>query len=312
MADPELKMFRSDSPTTEIGTVGNPIDLGLCAAGAETQLPYDILLWNDKAGSLGSDDVTDIEIELLRLYVSQNWVSNGAVSQTFNTTYTPVTEDVVVEVTVDGTKWREVASFSGLGADDEVFTFNYTTGLLTFGNGTEGKIPANSLTIAITYTPDLNIFGKTIYSDRWLSIKSSGVIANVINISVEASTKIDNSTVQVLHYPKVNNVVGVWDNPAKTGTNYYTSGSFDENLGRLYLGTALGDGDNPYVEYGYVIKDDLETDYHELGPGATALLENRIPKNNAKRLQLKAIVPATAETEGGAYLKVVLRIYYKH
>ncbi|GAG24636.1 unnamed protein product, partial [marine sediment metagenome] len=45
---PNLEMYRSDNPAVEIGTEGNPIDLGLCNAGETTPLPYDILLYNDK------------------------------------------------------------------------------------------------------------------------------------------------------------------------------------------------------------------------------------------------------------------------
>ena len=55
MSVPDLKMYRSDT-LTEVGTVGVPVDFGLCNAGQITNLPYDILLYNDKTGALGSDD----------------------------------------------------------------------------------------------------------------------------------------------------------------------------------------------------------------------------------------------------------------
>lgn len=313
MANPELKMYRSDIPTQEVGTLGNPIDFGWCLAGTTTYLAYDILLWNDKGGSLGSEDAKTLEIELLRFSTSQNWASNGNPSQNFTVAYIPTVSDVTVVVTVAGSAWLEMPDFTGSGPTDEHFTFNYTTGVLTFGDGVNGKIPPNGNTIEITYTPDLNTFGKTVYGDQWLSIKSSGVVQNVIHVgsgAPEEATKIDNSTIQILHYPEITEVVGVWDNAGKSGTNYYTGGSFDANNGRIYLGTTLT-ASTAYAEYKYRIKDDNEGAYTVLGDGEVKTLTNRIPRNNAKRLQLKVDVPATADSEGGAFIKVQLRVSYE-
>ena len=257
MPNPELKMYRSDTPTVEVGTSGNPIDFGFCTAGQTTPLAYDILLWNDKGGSIGSDDAKDLEIELIRFSTSQDWTSDGSVSQSFTVSYIPVVSDIDVIVTVAGTEWTEVSGLGGFGPTDEVYTFNYTTGELSFGDGVNGKIPPNSDTIEITYTPDTNIFGKLIYNNQWVSIKSDGTIQNEIHIgsgTPEESTKIDNNTVQVLHYPELTAVVGVWDNVGKSGTNYYTSGSYDSNTGRITLGTPITTS-STYTEYKYQIKD---------------------------------------------------------
>jgi len=312
MANPNIEMYRSDSPTTEIGTVASPIDFGLCDAGEDTTLSYDILLWNDKGAVLGSEDAKSISVELLRLYVTQEESSDGSVSQTFTVNYIPVLEDIEVEVTVDDVQWTEVSSLSGQSSTATVYTFDYTTGELVFGDGVNGAIPTNGADIDITYTPDLNTFGDAIYEQQWISIKSSGVVSNEIHIgssTPEESTKIDDDTVQVLHYPSITEVVGVWDNASKTGTNYYTSGSYDASLGKIYLGSSLS-ASTPYVEYKYQIKDDLQSSYSTLGLEERVTLTNRIPQNNAKRLQLKVTVPATAETEGGSYIKCVLRVYY--
>ncbi len=50
MPSPNLQMFRSDTPTVEVGTEAYPIDFGICYGGVATNLPYDILLYNDKGG----------------------------------------------------------------------------------------------------------------------------------------------------------------------------------------------------------------------------------------------------------------------
>ena len=309
---PELKMFRSDIPTVEIGTISNPIDFGFCVAGESTYLPYDILLWNDKEGSLEADDVFSIELELLRFTSTEIFTSDGTASQTFTMIYVPVTNEVIEEVTIDDVEWARVASLAGQASDALVYTFDYTTGVLTFGDGVNGKIPPLSSSIKIVYTPDLNTFGKSIYEYDWVSVRSNGVVANGIpvgTITPEESLKIDNNTVQVIHYPYITGVTGVWDNPSKTGTNYYTGGSYDANTGRIYLGTPLT-ADTPYIEYGYQIGDDAEGNYTQLGNGVAKSFANRIPRNNAKRLQLKVDVPETSSTESGAYLKISLRVYY--
>jgi len=310
MANPNLEMYRSDT-LVEVGTLSSPIDFGLCNAGEVTELPYDILLYNDKGEILGSEDAKSISIELLRLILTQNETGDGSPNQQYTLSYIPVITGTE-EITIDGDEWRRVTSFSGLGSTDEVYTFDYVTGVVTFGNGVEGKAPPISSSIIINYTPDLNTAGKEIYSNKWISVKSDGVIQSVIHIgntTPELSTKVDDDTVQVLHYPEVTEIVGVWDNVSKTGTNYYSGGSFDADSGVISLGTSLT-ADDPYVEYKYRIKDDDEGSFTSLGDGVRHSFDNRIPRNNAKRLSLQATVPVSAGTEGGAYLKVVLRVYY--
>ena len=310
MTAPEIKMYRSDT-LVEIGTSGNPIDFGFCDAGESTLLPYDIVLYNDKDGSEGSDDAKNIVVELLSMYVTQQWTSNGNPSQSFTMSYFPTSTTIEEEVTVNDIQWRKVTSFSGMGATDEVYTYDETTGVLTFGNGVSGKIPPNTETIKITYTPDLNVFGKTIYEDGWIYIRSDGVVENEIHISIEEGIKENNTYVSVLHFPWITEVVGVWDNIGKTGTNYYTGGSYDADTGRITLGTPLTT-DTPYIEYKYKIKDDAEVAFTQLTGGVEKSCENPIPKTNAKRLQLKVEVPGDADTESGAYLKVFLRVKYTY
>lgn len=312
---PDLKMYRSDT-IVEIGTEGSPIDLGLCNAGETTLLPYDILLYNDKGAALDSGDAKNIQIELIRLYVSQQWDGTGLPSQTHTVSHISVASDVVEEVMVDDVKWRRVDSFSGLGMDDEVYKFNYTTGVLLFGNGVEGKEPpVGTDNIEITYIPDKNVYGKQIYADKWISLKSSGVIANTVHVgdvTPEESIKVDNDTVQVMRHPKfidTNAIVGVWDNANKAGTNYFTSGSYDVDTGIIHLGSPMI-ADTPHTEYKYEINDDEESDYIVVGSGIKKDCENLIPQNNAKRIQLKVDIPFDAETEGGIFLKILLRIFY--
>jgi hypothetical protein len=309
MAEPDLKMYRSDTPTVEVGTEANPLDFGLCNAGETTVLPYDIILWNDKGNVLGSEDAYDIYIELIYLYVTQTYVSTGLPNQTQTMTYIPVVDDDdLIEVTVNGTKWTRVASLTGHD-QDAVYTIDAVTGVLLFGDDINGGIPPNGETISITYTPDKDEFGKTVFDYQWIWIKSLGIVYSDISVTVELGTKVDNSNIQIIHYPTLSAVVGVWDNVGKTGTNYYTGGSFDGPTGVITLGTPLTDP-NAYVEYSYRICDDND-DWEQLGDDELIGPLTRIPKNNAKKLLMKVTVPATASTLGGVYIRTVLRITYK-
>ena len=305
---PNLQMFRLDSPSTEVGTEVNPIDFGFCPAGQDTQLSYDILLYNDKGDVVHSDDAKDLSIQLIQMDVIESHVSTGVADQSYTVAYTPLSS---VEVYVNGSKWALVQDFLGYGQYANVFTCNLTTGVLTFGNGVQGAIPPVSQTILIDYIPILNIFGKAVYYDKWVSIRSIGVIEAELTVLLEIAEKIDNSTVQVVHRPKITEITGVWDNPGKTGTNYFTGGSFNEDTGIVTLGTPFT-GVIPYTDYKYTIQDDDEGGFTLMGYDLGHIFSNPIPRNNAKVLQLKVTVPATASTEGGVYLKVRLQINYNY
>lgn len=76
--------------------------------------------------------------------------SNGLPNQTFQISNYPVLANPpsvsgIVQVDEgDGngyTTWEEVADFSGSGSDSKVYTLNHSTGVVTFGNGVNGKIP---------------------------------------------------------------------------------------------------------------------------------------------------------------------------
>ena len=79
----------------------------------------------------------------------------------------------------------------------------------------------------------------------------------------------------------------------------------------MTLGTPFP-GVVPYTDYKYKIKDDDEGGFTLMGYDLGHIFSNPIPRNNAKILQLKVTVPATASTEGGVYLKVRLQVGYNY
>jgi predicted phage baseplate assembly protein len=77
--------------------------------------------------------------------------SSGLPNQTFTLANVPVLPRdpsvagiiAVIEVEQEGyVTWKEVADFTQSGPSDKVYTINLSTGVITFGDGRQGKIPA--------------------------------------------------------------------------------------------------------------------------------------------------------------------------
>ena len=309
MAVPNIQIFRSDT-LTEVGIDGFPIDFGSCNAGEISALPYELLVYNDKTGAADSDPAKNVEAQIVQMSITQTFISDGTASQDFTATVVPIVEDEEA-VTVDGEAWMRVDSFAGYGPTDKVYTLNYTTGVLVFGNGANGDIPDNTLEIIFKTTPDSNVYGKLAYEDTWISVKSSGVIDNEITVASELAEKIDDDNIRVFKYPLVTEIVGVFDNVGMTGTNYFTGGSFNADTGAVELGSTMTAPD-PYVNYKYIIKDDGESGFTKIGREATHTFTNPIPKQNAKVIFLQVEIPATASTEGGVYVRTMLRLHFDY
>lgn len=75
--------------------------------------------------------------------------SNGNPNEERYVYYVPVEPDTA-EVFVAGTKWQITDSLDGAGAAN-VCTFDYETGKITFGDGTNGNIPAANAEITCNY-----------------------------------------------------------------------------------------------------------------------------------------------------------------
>lgn len=308
MAIPNLQMFRSDNPAIEVGTLESPIDFGICPAGSAHAPSYDLLLFNDRGGVLGSDDAKELVIGIEQMTNTQSFISDGSDYQVFNLALFPI---VSADVLVDGIKWARVTSLSAYGPSAQVYTLNLTTGLLSFGDNIHGKAPLVDAVIDAAYSPDLNQYGKTIVSEGWISVQSTGVVSNTNTVTLELAEKLSNTQVQLAHFPEVIEVIGIWDNAEKSGTNYFVGGQVNTLTGICTLNTEFTSL-IPYVEYRYTIKNDSEGDYFTLFSDSGHSLVNPIPVNNAKILKLKATIPALASTEGGVGLRVSLKISYTY
>lgn len=308
MASPNLQMFRSDNTSIEVGTYLNPIDFGICKAGEKVQLEYDCLLFNDKTGVDSSEDASNIEISLDRMDLTVEIISDGSVSQYYTLPKIPIIDGTVL---VNSELWTRVESFSGQSPTAKVYTLNYTTGELSFGDDIQGAVPPNGQTIEITYTPDSPEYGKFLDEGLWFSVMSNGVVSSAKTVSVELASKISNTQVQLRKYPTVVSVVGVWDNILKTGVNYYTGGSFNPNTGYVTLGTDF-EGTEPYIEYSYAVCDDGNLADTTISSVYSKKLEGHIPSRNAKRLRFFLSIPADVDTLGGISVKVYVKVNYTY
>jgi predicted phage baseplate assembly protein len=74
--------------------------------------------------------------------------SDGAPSQTFTLSSTPVLDGTLVLTIDEGTgpvTWTQVDDFSGSGPNDTVYLLDPTTGVISLGDGVQGHIPVGNL-----------------------------------------------------------------------------------------------------------------------------------------------------------------------
>lgn len=313
--DADLRLYVG---ATEYGTQGNPISFPSVIAGVNTLHPLNpFFLWNDKGGFIGSVAARGIIISVLEMWIEGEVLgtSTGLASQTFNTDFYPVLETDNIDdlqVQVGSEIWNKVGSLSGQSPTAMVYTLDLATGLVTFGDGVYGKIPPIGEIISITYMPDLLVYGKEVYDNLWLEVKSLGVTSNTITVVDERLTSTDTTHVTVLN-TLITDVTGVWlqSDPTHVGTNYYTGGSYDANLGVLTLGTPLlGATTGVLVDYTFIPIDDFESVYTPIGLSTTHTFTNPIPKNNAKLLYFRLNVPATA-TATGSNVNFRIQLQYR-
>ena len=73
---------------------------------------------------------------------------------------------------------------------------------------------------------------------------------NLVTIKRTSATKLSTALVAA-GFSSCISVQGVYDNPAGTGTNFYTGGSYSDATRVVTLGSALADTDPVYVTYDY-------------------------------------------------------------
>ena len=77
-------------------------------------------------------------------------VSGGEAGETFYTQYKPVVEGSET-VYVDGEAWTRADSLDTAGAADKVYTIDYASGQITFGDGETGSIPPEGAAVTVDY-----------------------------------------------------------------------------------------------------------------------------------------------------------------
>lgn len=86
---------------------------------------------------------------------ARNWmetssISDGTPNQIFYVRYPPIVEGSL-KLSVDGREWLPVENLSPYGPEDKVFTINWTTGEIRFGDNRNGAIPPNGSAIRVSY-----------------------------------------------------------------------------------------------------------------------------------------------------------------
>lgn len=315
---PELSLFSSAAPTVPIGTASNPLVFSGVTAGEILEHPDNpFYLWNDKGGIKNSVDARNVTVRVLSADIDDELVgvSNGTVDQTFTVAYAPVVEgetDHPLIVKVGGVTWTLTNDLSTAGQFDEVYEFDFVTGEVTFGDDINGAIPGNGENIEISYTPNQIGFGLEVEDLDWLGVQSTGVITNSRSIFLEQQISTDDVTVQADHTP-ITTVSGVFlrSDPNRLGTNYFSGGTFDSDTGIITLATALPSAnEDVLIDYEYVIDDDVEDAYTQVGQLTSHTFVNPIPSNNAKHVRLRMVPPDAASPSGVMDIKFRIKITF--
>jgi len=317
----DLKLFKQSDLVTEVGTDSNPIEFAAAFAGATTlHSDNPFLLYNDKDGTFDSVDAKNIKMEVIEMNVVDEpvGVSDGTAGQVFSVAFPEIVQDETentVAVTVGVTAWTVVDSLTGYGNSDQVCVVDYVAGTVTFGNNVTGAIPALGDSVFVTYTPNTNTFGVEARADGWFGVQSADVDRHNRDIFLDVSTVIDTTHVQLAHVPIVSvaGVQGVYlvSDPNRLGTNYFTSGSYNDTTGVVTLGTALPGGTTQVlVDYSYTITDDAEVSFSQLSKNVVHDFANPIPSKNAKKLNFHVVIPTGVSPTNGVKVKLRLRVYY--
>jgi len=116
--------------------------------------------------------------------------SDGSANQTFTLTSTPVIDGSLVLQIDEGegfVTWTEVEDFFGYGPNDQVYVLDPTSGVVTFGDGTNGQIPVANVSSAQT-----NIVAQTY---QFGGGARSNVSAGMISTLMTSIPGIDSSNV---------------------------------------------------------------------------------------------------------------------
>ena len=105
----------------------------------------------DRASRYMQGDTVSVTKSVARKYGT--WTENtsdGSSGQAFYTQYNPAVAGTD-KVYVDGVQWTRVDSLENASSDANVYTFEGVTGKITFGDGTNGAIPAKNARITVDY-----------------------------------------------------------------------------------------------------------------------------------------------------------------
>lgn len=188
---PKVEFWKNDDSEIIAELIFGTVDAGTNSNQPDT-LMYPLHLWNDKGGAEGSVTMLSVKIGVIRKYIKLEplGVSDGTPNQTFYATVLPILNDsqtVYVErLGIDRIVWQEVDDLSLVGVGT-YYECNNATGEIKFGDGVHGSIPEDLAEIEIDYTPDKASYGKEWAPDKWMKVKSLGVIGTGIDDDLDGA-----------------------------------------------------------------------------------------------------------------------------
>lgn len=196
MPAPNVEFYLSDDTAT-FSTLGySNMNAGSNDNEPTTATHFPLHAWNDKGGALGSSDMTGVTVTTLRRLIELEALgtSDGTQDQSFTLANIPNYADSQT-IYASGVGWGEVPSLSGVGLGN-YYQINDTTGVVLFGDGTDGNIPPSGYPITGTYQPNTNLCGKEWVDDKWMKVRSIGIAGSgIVDDNESVYTPIGGSTV---------------------------------------------------------------------------------------------------------------------
>lgn len=192
---PKVEFWKKDGSEIITELIFGTVDAGTNSNQPDA-LMYPLHLWNDKEGTEGSVTMISVKVGVIRKYIKDEplGTSDGTPDQTFTVSVPPIHSGSPLNVYVGDTYggfvlWERVEDLDLVGAGN-YYECDFATGKITFGNydeyaGGHGNIPPNGKEIKIDYTPDKAAYGKEWAPDKWMKVKSLGVIGAGIDDDLE-------------------------------------------------------------------------------------------------------------------------------
>ena len=143
---------------------------GTAIRNTETGLNFFVSVPDDKL-VLSINNGDNAEVDLIQGdKKEESFISDGTANQSFNPTVKNMTDHNMIEVYVNGKRWRKSGSFYDMNKNEEAFIVKTSPNMgfvIMFGNGSFGAIPVSGAVIKVKYVVSAGQDGNAGTANIW-------------------------------------------------------------------------------------------------------------------------------------------------